>query len=259
MINHVRTLLLNRDATSTSLSDYGYEYIPPDYRACRLPTRTEWVRRALFGAIPDIAGLNYRLRQYMALLHSPELVSYVVADDARLTYNPYDNRPFAETHMPLVTWLSGNMPVNFVIEPGALQSRSGRLQYRWLCFGNTEETYDPDNAPRGSVALPPSWVGGLSAPIPLPESDGIFLQLGGSGTVPQDTLQVTLIKQPAMALADIPAYLERVLVEDVTHELFRDTPPEWADWWTNETQLHLRLGGVLLALAKRVDAARRGA
>jgi hypothetical protein len=85
VINHVRTLLLNRDGEGNSPGP-GEEYTPPAYREVELPPELQKVRDVLFGASPDRRMLLYRLRQFMALLHSTPLSPFVTMDDPRITY-----------------------------------------------------------------------------------------------------------------------------------------------------------------------------
>ena len=94
MINHVRTLLLNRGRDGTPRTSPGEEYVPPTFapRALTTPLRTAFT--TLYGGDPDRLMLNYRLRQLTALLHSTELEEYVLAKDPRVTYLPLDGAFF---------------------------------------------------------------------------------------------------------------------------------------------------------------------
>ncbi len=79
MVNHVRTLLLNEDGA-------GEEYVPPGYRKAQLPEALQRVRDILFGPSPDRRMLVYRVRQFMAILHSTPLATFVTRADPRITY-----------------------------------------------------------------------------------------------------------------------------------------------------------------------------
>lgn len=85
MINHVRTLLLNQDGDGAAQGP-GEEYTPPSYLAAELPAELQKVRDVLFGASPDRRMLLYRVRQFMAILHSTPLSPFVTMDDPRITY-----------------------------------------------------------------------------------------------------------------------------------------------------------------------------
>ena len=259
MINHVRTLLLNRDARDTNVEDFGYEVVPVEYGAARLPSVLQRVRRELFGSDPDNAGLNYRLREFMALLHAPDVLQYTLAADSRVTYDLTDTRLFRETYAPRVDWLGGALPISFVIEPGAMTTTTGHLYHEWLCLGTTAETYDEfAELPLNTVQLPPSWGGTISEPILLPGSRGISVRAGGTGTTLEDRVRITAIKRPRTQLAALPGLLHAVMSEETAYSLFYNTPAQYREWWERSDVLPLRLAGVLLALAERTDSIRRG-
>jgi hypothetical protein len=88
MINHIRTLLLNRPR-EIDQDLPGEEYVPGDFKEVTgLPDAVRKARRILFGSKPDRYMLNYRLRQIMAALHSTELAEHVLDADSRVTYWP---------------------------------------------------------------------------------------------------------------------------------------------------------------------------
>lgn len=92
MINHFRTLLLNRSGEEAGVSAHlGDEYVPTWYRAVPLPSYLTSVRRLLFGAAPDRVYLNYRVRQCLSLMHSSELAEFVTHLDSRITYDVADD------------------------------------------------------------------------------------------------------------------------------------------------------------------------
>lgn len=86
MINHARTLLGNQAAILLGLNFPGEEYVPETFYPVTLPSPLARIRALLFGSQPDRIMVNYRLRQYMTLLHATELSQYVTAFGARLTY-----------------------------------------------------------------------------------------------------------------------------------------------------------------------------
>lgn len=89
MINHLRTLLLNRDGADAAPADTpGEEYVPPDYRAVDLSASLAGLQSVLFGASPDRAFLNCRLRQFLSIMKLSKLDDPVPPDnDARLSYD----------------------------------------------------------------------------------------------------------------------------------------------------------------------------
>ena len=85
MYNHLRTLLLNRAAVEPATHPAS-ELVPAAFQSIALPAYLKGIRALLFGSNPDVDMLNYRLAQYMPLLHCTELEEYVLAMDSRITY-----------------------------------------------------------------------------------------------------------------------------------------------------------------------------
>lgn len=87
MINHVRTLILNKDGDKRpDPSFFLEEYIDPAFRSIKTPVFLQRLNSILVGDNSDAAFANYRLWQYMKLLHSTEFVAYVLNLDPRVTY-----------------------------------------------------------------------------------------------------------------------------------------------------------------------------
>ena len=262
MINHVRTLLLNRASAEVGLSQFGYEFVPDNFQAVRLPSLLFNLVRTLFGSAPDVTGMHYRLRQYLPILHAAEVVQYMLMDDSRITYDLTDDRLFREPHMPMVAQEYGNTQASFVIPDGALETDSGKLEYNWRVIGSDFSTYGLIELDPNTIQAPISWANGLSNPLPLPNSGGISVCLTGSNMPVSDSFQISLIKKPKTQLPAVPGVLEHVLTEGVAEALFGAGAPgrfgQFADWWYHSEQLHFRLAGVLLALAHRTDLIRQG-
>ena len=96
MINHARTLLLNKPRSRMHYSDYGYEYVPASFRPVSLPSTLGTLRQILFGANPDNYFLNFRVNELMSYIHATELAEYVYRLDPRVTYWPRSGRPYFE-------------------------------------------------------------------------------------------------------------------------------------------------------------------
>ena len=100
MFNHARTLLLNISGSNNPGSSYlGEELVPADYAAITLPSYIENVRRSLFGADPDRAMLNYRIRQLLTLIAGTDLQEYITDLDSRITYTLGKDKTLAEHEM----------------------------------------------------------------------------------------------------------------------------------------------------------------
>lgn len=91
MINHARTLLLNKHPSRADYIDSGYEgyeYIPKEYVPVRLPTYLQSIQKILIGANSDGLFAGLRAHELLSYIHQTELESYLYKFDTRVTYWP---------------------------------------------------------------------------------------------------------------------------------------------------------------------------
>ena len=113
MVNHVRTLLMNRGREGHRLTDPGEEYIPANYRVRIVDRPLALLRTTLFGNNPDRLFLNYRMRQLMQVIHATQLAPDLLLDDARITYLPFHDDLFTDAFRVRVTQPPGQqLPVD---------------------------------------------------------------------------------------------------------------------------------------------------
>lgn len=263
MINEVRTLLLNRNGAGLDSQDFAAEFVPAEYVAANLPTSLLRIRQSLFGRNPDTDGLNYRLRQFTALLHAPDIEAYTRRRDSRITYPTgslaaVDAACFRQSTGLSVEQLRGSVAVSLV---GALpQDRDGRLRRSWLVTATDTDFVDIDPLQSGSSpqSAEVTWSESLSSLLPLPGVSGLFFRLGGTSIVQSTIFRITLLSAPVVGLADLPGLVEAVLDSESERLLFparSDLP--YRAWWFDSSQLHFRLCGLLLALADATDVVRK--
>ena len=85
MVNHFRTLLLNRTADYfTGIANATY--IPADFKPKTLPANLTRVREVLFPQDIDVHTEYSLASTYLRLTHTPDLLQYVKALDTRFTY-----------------------------------------------------------------------------------------------------------------------------------------------------------------------------
>lgn len=96
MINHARTLLMNRARSRTHYSDYGYEYVPTTFQPIALPSTFSTIRQIIFGSRPDNYFLNFRVNELLSYIHNTELAEYIYRLDPRVTYWPQIGKPYFE-------------------------------------------------------------------------------------------------------------------------------------------------------------------
>lgn len=248
MINHVRTLLLNRNGnTGPGLAFPGAEYVPSAYRARTLPPYLEAAMRALFGFKPDPLYQNYRLWQLMQLLHSTELEEYVLAPDPRVTYlrdgRPYFSGVFGTT----VEQYEGDVTPLYVsgtATPGV------RCEWDVVVDGTTLSSVL--SRPFQNTVDELLFDGGLSQPVQLPGSE---LKV----RVHEDQharFSVTAAERPAENLGEVLARLGQLLTP-YQMTLFSVRPEEPYRTFQQVYTLHplgpYKYSALLLALAYRID------
>ena len=84
MINHVRTLLLNKSATE--LGTIAIDPVADDFVTITLPAPLAALRSALFPTGMSIVQQQQRATDLMRLLHAPDLEDYALRFDPRYTY-----------------------------------------------------------------------------------------------------------------------------------------------------------------------------
>lgn len=87
MINHVRTLLLNRAGPHLPSDLPADAYVPP-YEPVGLASNLRHLHELLVGPASDRPLQLVRTAQFMRILHSTEFEPHVYAADPRITYDP---------------------------------------------------------------------------------------------------------------------------------------------------------------------------
>lgn len=257
MTNHVRTLLLNRPArAATPLG----EYVPPGARELALPGYLKKVRAVLFGTRPDATMLDYRLRQYLTLLHATELAEFVTALDPRITYEPGGGDPADFDFTPAALPIGHDLPLFVLGDPPP--ARDGQMAYSWLVRTQAGDPPTVTVARRSpgmaTASTPLAYTAGLADPIPLVGS-GLSARFPEQGLAPGAAWTVTCLGRPEADPGQVVADLGAI-GEDVLLGLFGVAPVEpyrtWKALWYSDQPLPYRLGAVLLAAAWRADEAR---
>lgn len=250
MVNHVRSLLLNGVGLP---GEPGEVYVPKSFKPRDLPQPLLEVRARLFGTSPDREMLNYRLQQFMTLLHATDASSFVTAKDPRLTYDKVIDRTFfpSDRFGVQATTHGTNGSIDVVgepIEPDAL----GRICQRYAIkieFGNISITQTDTHV----VLLSRSYTGPKFAV--LLDQTGYTLQIGAD-SVTQLTAEVVVRSRPLWDVGQIVAALAVSGEENLAY-LFGDTQTEpyrtFSNLFFRHTENAYRLAGILLALAYRTE------
>lgn len=271
MINHARTLLLNREYPS--LVCEWSEYVDPTFVPRPWPSYMQDVWRVLFGSDPDRLYLNWRAHQLMTLLHSTEFAPYVTAADPRLSYtvpltaltdtefplsiasftaDPASAFPAANVQagtrllgVPTVDDAAGRMENSFVVTYSGVGPDAGILSV--TNPQGTEITHTTIAAIPHTAVLETS---GLS----LVFMDELMLDY-------QWSLTVKGVGTPQRTLADVYTDLRRLPSASVSR-LFHGIPAEpWATFsklWDDPRSFATSMSGLLLALIYRAEELANG-
>lgn len=179
MINHARTLLLNRTSKNYIPGSLGEEYIPPDYEAVDLPTHIATARKIIFGANPDPEFVNFRLCELLSLIHNTELAEFVYALDPRVTYWPRQVTDFYQAQKNVSVEKTGGAVDTFLYVNGTPISniRAGVLSGNYIVRLLTRDNalrlvinqIDRTDVVDQEVGLIGPTIG-LSQPAPLPNA-----------------------------------------------------------------------------------------
>jgi hypothetical protein len=261
MFNHARTLLLNISGSNNPGSSYlGEELVPADYVAIALPSYIENVRRSLFGADPDRAMLNYRIRQLLTLIAGTDLQEYITDLDSRITYTLGKDKTLAEHEMwsPVLSRYGGTS--DDIATVGGVSERpdfTGKMFYQFNIdiLSSTVIQVSRQTPPLKSQNLDLALTNGLSAPYDLYYT-GHTLRVNTIN--PGATWTVSGYLRPQLSLSDIVSQLGSA-GDDVLTELFGTKRIEpwntFRNTWYDHPELPYRLGGLVLALIYRTNIA----
>ena len=258
MINHIRTLLMNKLA-DPGLLELGEEFIEPTFLPKTVPGAAQRYRQVLFGANPDRAMLNYRLYQYMVLLHETDLVEFIMEPDSRITYD-FAGRPFFDpmVYVPNVEQRIGSGKSLNLYGPPMVPDSSGDMYRSWIITIKSGSTVDVSEQGVNPVLInnyPYTITGGLSSHIPIvgsPENYFIF----------QDAVVGSqwFVNQYSRPQASLGTLLEaaRAVEEPSLVELFSRTSPRgntepvqtFYNLFTEHQEVAYALGGLLLAIVQ---------
>lgn len=264
MINEARTLLLNKDgADQPAPSFYLQEFMEPAFVALQLPSYLQRIYNVLVGPNPDWAFLNFRMWQYMHILHSTDFEFYVYALDTRVTYLN-DRSIVDDNYLPVVTPqnpLATGFPVYVAGTPS--ESTSGQLLFQWsVKVTNGLVVKVTDLRSNRSAETTVTIENNLTSPIPLVGQRNMSIQIGSSAPLPVGALwDIQTLGKPNYDLSSVIEQL-KIIGDENIYQLFgaRNVEPykTFRQLWEKEADIHYQLSGFLLAYIYRVNEVRRG-
>jgi hypothetical protein len=262
MFNAVRTLLLNKSGvTQPEIYLPGQELIPLAYVTVPLPPYLQTIHNSLFGATPDAYMLGYRLRQFMAVLHSGPLEEYVLDKDPRITYRT-DVTDFVDTTLfvPNIVQINGPSTDTLTITgsplpPDILGKMLTSFSIATDGYGGVAITRN--TAPRTMLGLTYVLTGGISPQLPLPGT-GYTFTLNSATT--ESSWGITILTRPQYDPGQLVASVASCSLATLTSLFGGSTAVEpyktFRNLWYDQNETPLKLGALLLAIAYRIDELR---
>lgn len=259
MINHARTLLMNRTVAVPDYAFLGEEYVPPEFHALALPGFLTAPARILLGDDPDREFMNYRLRQLMTVLHSTPFVAHALELDSRFTYaTGEDSTLFAETlFRPTIVQTAGAPAAVTVLGLPTSPDAQGRIRnsYGLEILGSTISVVR--ETPPAAQAFPTYTVtAGLSSPVPLLPT-GYYLLIASAEVGASWVIEVKT--RPQRSLGDLTMALANIGEPNLL-ALFGTAKTEpyltFRNLWNDHPNMAYKLSGFLLAMIYRTEEIR---
>jgi len=254
MLNHARTLLINRD-TSHQVRKLFWEPVPQNYTAVPLSNGLLRVRRVLFGDEPDLTMLYYRSRQLLSLLQASVFASVLTRHDPRITYQwTAKDQISPEVYEPHV---SGNtQPVYVVSRPESSGMPYGRMEYAFQVQADSVITVTAERPVPGSRIFPGNWTNALSDEIPLSATGYVFRMQQPEAP---ESFRINGIRRPSIELASLPGQLASVGEEALVDLFSAGRGEPWTSLqsaWLEASDFPDTLSAITAALILRTEERR---
>lgn len=259
MINHSRTLLINRGRDGSPPDFPGEEFIDPDYIRRKLPPHLLRLHQLLFGQTPDRLFLNYRARQLLLVLHSTELGEFVLRRDPRVTYLPFLSTDLFDAVFDAnIRQFAG--PDRAFYMTGEYTADEGRglsqQRYRLDVLADNTLKITRQRPTQQITEITYSLVGGLSLPITLPGSSlSVRFPAPAVGTA----WQIDVAGRPASDIGQLLARIETSLGDGGVLQIF---PPPYVEpirtfkrVWEEHNSFLYRISALLLAAIEQINVA----
>lgn len=246
MVNHARTLLLNR--RNTELQSSWSEFVSDEFVPTALPTYLQKTWNVLFGLSPDAMMMNWRANQYMNVLASSEFYEYVTALDSRDTI-PKTYKKITDD-LPVIACSTSSNPAIFIGQPIDVPSL-GRMGHNFrVVYSETPDVFTVNNIgldTEVTYAATPS--GSNYAKIPLGTSTVYFTTAVSPALTEGDEWLVELVATPSKSLVDIVNDLEKVSTEYMSQIMTASKEPyiTFNRLWSDSRGFALKLTGFLLS------------
>ena len=254
MINHVRTLFLNRLSSGRpQLGEFGEEFISPDFLPVVYPRVVSGICTTLLGTDGDPLFQNFRLAQAMSILHGNEhTAEYTSSFDSRITYSPFDSGmlayPYGNSSVKLN---STGMDVD-IFGTAEANTSVGRSTFLWDIRTELGEYVTITSAWSGSERVVPiALTGGVSAPIGLDNGINFRVHVPTGSFTPGAKWQIASMVKPADGAPGLLAlYISTGAGSSV---VFSGAPESLYNLWMRGTSSVDKLAGLWGAAAFQMD------
>ena len=261
MINHGRTLLLNRKgAGRPPLTDFLEEYVPTDFSALSLPSGLQVVHDRLVPPGADDPFANLLMHAYMQLLHSTDLEDDLLALDPRITY---DLARTAVESRAQTTYYSSVAGTTLIFSGQVSASmKTPQLSMEWTLEAVTANRVKAVRVPTGATLYTDVTVtDNTTSPIALPDQRDYTACAGNlPGALPVGAQwDIRTFVVPHVDASEILAGLD-AMGDEALLALFPSREPylTYKRLWQEHVYAEYRLGGVLLAFIYRAEEVRTG-
>ena len=274
MINHIRTLLLNKSSAvaGPATGIPACEYVPADFGPVAVPTDILPVRAALRLDDSNVFRLNHTLAWLMRLLHAPEFAPYTQLFDPRVTYDFTDDS-YRDLRMNYVTvddyGSSGAVRLEYghstyATLPDALKNLAGPVRWRVRRLGDSAVAISVNDGDESYIRV--QMQDGRSHNIALVEDYLYIYLVSDTGALDQNFMFEVTINIPT-ALAAVPV-LDRLRTLDASGGITAALFLPWADYaeeiaalgtiWRHSPEHTAKLAACALGYAYRIERQRRG-
>lgn len=256
MVNHVRTLLMNRGREGHGLDQPGEEFVYDKFKPRVLTPGLLTAHRILFGGQPDRLFVMFRMRQLMQLIHSSPLANDVLVKDPRITYLPFDDEMFSELFTRTITIRGNGNPLDLHIYGNhVVDMQRGVAEQVWDVFVNGD---DPVIANRstGETRYSVLEAGILRAPL---HGTDLHLHVRSVFLKSTDNTRIVSRARPDGDLATLMQALQDTLGQSGLSDIFKSPLVEpyttWYSIYNDAAQpFAMRMAALLLAMAERTES-----
>lgn len=270
MINHVRTLLLNQNDTTSGLGSgiQSAELVDPGFQPLVLPNVLKEVVNTLLPSGYTSYQRNKALNYLISFVHTPELAPYTLKFDTRITYltPPELHTSLAESVVDVSTWsdTSSDTELRYTYTANKLATNGTVMRWSVVHTEDNNNTVLIRYEDGIEKSVPVTIKNNLTDSIALIDNCLYFRLYSPSGELnSRSKFDIVFYAPLNIDAVKLLAKLRRMeLKRGDTHVLFDPYTPytdqlnELKQIWQTSNELTLQLGSYILALAYQLERLR---